>query len=312
MPEPAVLDRLQPSLLERLTDKVRTLGIEAERASRALFAAFEADIEAAYERLAGRERSLPVRLDAAEAELLPPGLKERTAAVLELEVKARSGDADAASALPSAKEGLLAAWLDQRRNAYARLHDPGHRGGRQLLDADLALFGRLGEPLRRQLQEAVRLEQLHRFEPAQSRVLSLKELEASVLRNLDRLLNTEHLAATPAEGRRLPLDHYPRVARSVLNYGTPAIVGITLAGLGRDLEHGLATLIREAIVAFEPRLLADSVRVRVLTDPEQLERRQLRFEIEADLIAEPAPLHLLLNSVVDLEDGATTLQKDAG
>jgi type VI secretion system protein ImpF len=38
-----------------------------------------------------------------------------------------------------------------------------------------------------------------------------------------------------------------------------------------------------------------------------MDGRTLTFEIEAELIAEPAPLRLLLTSIVDLESGHATL-----
>ena len=304
-------DRLQPSLLDRLTDTVRTLGIELERARRALFVEVDASITRTWATLAARDRAPPARLAADEAALLPPDLVGRAEAVLELKRRARAG-APGDDTLTVARDALLAAWREAWQRAYARLHDPEHRRGPHLGDADLAPFGRLDPELRQRLETALRLEQQHRFERVQDRVLTLAQLEASVLRDLGWLLNCEHLAATPFDGGRLPLDRYPRVAASVLNYGTPSIVGVTLGALDRDLERGLAGMLRDAIVAFEPRLLADSVQVRLQVDPREVERRTLCFAIEADLAMDPAPLHLLLTSVVDLDDGSAKLEKAAG
>jgi type VI secretion system protein ImpF len=78
------------------------------------------------------------------------------------------------------------------------------------------------------------------------------------------------------------------------------------------MRGGLARTLRDAIVRFEPRLDPDSIVVRVHADKEQMDGRTLTFEIEAELIAEPAPLRLLLTSVVDLDSGHATLAERDG
>ena len=303
-------DRLQPALLDRLTDTVRTLGIEVERARRALFVEVDATIERSWATLVATDRPSAAPLAADAVPVLPPTLVGRSEEVLELERRARAGENER-DEVASAREALLAAWRDEWRRLYARLHDPEHRRGRHLSDADLVPFGRLEPGLRRQLETALSLEQQHRFERVQERVLTLAQLEASVLRDLGCLLNTEHLEATPEGGERLDRERFPRVAQSVLNYGTPSIVGVTLAALDRELQRGLAGTLQDAIVAFEPRLVAESVQVRMLVDPGEVERRALRFAIAADLAMDPAPLHLLLTSVVDLDDGSAEVRKAA-
>ena len=296
-------DRLQPSLFDRLTDTVRTLGIELERTRRSLFAAVDAGIEQSWARLVAGEPPAAVPL-------LPPALVGRVEEVLDLERRGRTGEVEGET-VARARAALLAAWRDSWRSSYARLHDPEHRRGPHLGDSDLAPFGRLEPGLREQLETALGLELQHRFERVQDRVLTMAQLEAAVLRDLGRLLNTEHLEATPEGGARLDRARYPRVAQSVLNYGTPPVVGVTLAALDPDLERGLASRLQEAIVDYEPRLLADSVQVRMLVDPGEVERRTLRFAIEADLAMDPAPLHLLLTSVIDLDDGSAEVAKAA-
>jgi type VI secretion system protein ImpF len=77
------------------------------------------------------------------------------------------------------------------------------------------------------------------------------------------------------------------------------------------MRGGLAHTLREAIIRFEPRLVPDSVVVTTHADKTQMDGRTLTFEIEADLAAEPAPMRLLLASVVDLESGHATLAERA-
>lgn len=301
-------DRLQPSLLDRLTDTVRTLGIEVERARRALFLELDSAIELSWAMLAAVERgdSAPLAVDTVA--VLPPSLVGQVEELLALERRGRNGELDR-STVEGAREVLLAAWRDELRRAYERLRDPEHRRRPQLGDADLAAFGRLEQGLRERLETALRLEQQHRFERVQERVSTAAQLEASVLRDLGRLLNTEHLEAALEGDERLDRERFPRVAQSVINYGTPSVVGVTLAALDRDLQRGLAGTLQTAIVDFEPRLVPKSVQVQMLVDPQEVERRTLRFAIEADLAMDPAPLHLLLTSVIDLDDGSAEVEK---
>jgi type VI secretion system protein ImpF len=171
---------------------------------------------------------------------------------------------------------------------------------------DFEPFARLTEEQKELLEHVVMLEQRRRFESREQRVMSLERLKQSVLRDLAWLLNTEYLEAAYS------LEGYPEVRSSVLNYGIPSIVGLTITDLDASMRGGLAKTLRDAIVRFEPRLDPDSIVVRTHADKEQMDGRTLTFEIEAELIAEPAPLRLLLTSVVDLESGHAMLSERAG
>ena len=57
------------------------------------------------------------------------------------------------------------------------------------------------------------------------RVLSIPQLRAGVIRDLDWLLNTAHL-----EGVQ-PLEAYPEVARSTVNYGMPELTGLSASSI---------------------------------------------------------------------------------
>jgi type VI secretion system protein ImpF len=86
------------------------------------------------------------------------------------------------------------------------------------------------------------------------RVISLPKLRQCILRDLSWLLNTPHLEATT------DLSEYPYVAQSVLNYGLPSFSGGAIATLvGRVVEHA----IKEAVLRFEPRLIAKTVQIRL-------------------------------------------------
>jgi type VI secretion system protein ImpF len=199
------------------------------------------------------------------------------------------------------KARLLEILDDQERTAFEKLFDVEQRRAPRLMPKDFEPFARLTEEQKELLERVVMLEQRRRFESREQRVMSLERLKQSVLRDLSWLLNTEYLEAVYA------LDNYPDVRSSVLNYGIPSIVGLTITDLNDAMRGGLAKTLRDAIVRFEPRLDPDSVVVRTHADKEQMDGRTLTFEIEAELVADPAPLRLLLTSIVDLENGHATL-----
>ena len=85
-----------------------------------------------------------------------------------------------------------------------------------------------------------------RTDTLEERVISLRRLRESVIRDLEWLLNTGCLEISG------DLGDYPEVRKSVLNYGVPDILGIS-AGQ-KDLV-AIERQIRQAILDFEPRLL---------------------------------------------------------
>jgi type VI secretion system protein ImpF len=204
------------------------------------------------------------------------------------------------------KAKLFSILDEEEREAFEKLFDVEQRRAPRLMPKDFEPFARLTEEQKQLLESVVMLEQRRRFESREQRVMSLERLKQSVLRDLAWLLNTEYLEAACS------LDGYAEVKASVLNYGIPSIVGLTLTDLDDPMRGGLAKTLRDAIVRFEPRLDPDSIVVRTHADKQQLDGRTLTFEIEAELIAEPAPLRLLLTSVVDLENGHASLAERDG
>jgi type VI secretion system protein ImpF len=66
---------------------------------------------------------------------------------------------------------------------------------------------------------------------------------------------------------------------------------------------------RRAIMAFEPRLLPDTVRVKASYSGGDATRNTLQFEIEGDLWAEPLPLRLCVETEFDLETGEVVVHE---
>jgi type VI secretion system protein ImpF len=132
------------------------------------------------------------------------------------------------------------------------------------------------------------------LESREQRVLSISRLRECVIRDLTWLFNSENLAS------RQKIGDYPEAMRSVINYGIPALSGMTAAG--RDPQK-LERQILEAIQTFEPRLIRDSISVRAILSDDEMNSNTLTFAIEADLWAHPLPLHMFMHTEVDLETG---------
>lgn len=153
------------------------------------------------------------------------------------------------------------------------------------------------------------LDRLTDDEPAQKvesrdkRVISASRLRECVTRDIAWLLNCVNL------GSDEELEEFPDVARSVVNFGIPDLAGAAVAGVDVvDLQRRL----RDAIIAFEPRLTPSTLRVVVGADTERMDRRSLMFRIESEMWAQPLPLNLYLKSEVDLDTGGVKVTEGAG
>ena len=136
-------------------------------------------------------------------------------------------------------------------------------------------------------------------EAREAKVLSARQLRKSVLRDLNWLFNTGNVSADPT------LDAYPLVRRSVLNYGMPALSGHSVISM---TPKALEDIIRQAILDFEPRILRDTVRVRAVMLPNQMNRSAVGFEIHGVLWGQPIPTELFLRSEIDFETGHVSVQ----
>ncbi len=131
-------------------------------------------------------------------------------------------------------------------------------------------------------------------ESADKRVLSMRRLRESVLRDLGWLLNCGNLAALQ------DLDDYPLVVHSVVNYGLPDLTGVSASGIDTaQVERAM----RQAILDFEPRILRNTIKVRAILSEGEMNRNAIAFEIEGELWAQPMPLRLYLRTELDLESG---------
>jgi type VI secretion system protein ImpF len=135
-------------------------------------------------------------------------------------------------------------------------------------------------------------------EGREQRVISPSRLRECVSRDLSWLLNCVQM------DNEQKLAAFPEVAASVVNYGIPDLTGLELAGL--DVSQ-LQQRLRAAILAYEPRLIANTLQVTVHAHAERMDRKSLVFEIRSDMWAQPIPLALYLKTEVDLETGKLDL-----
>lgn len=115
----------------------------------------------------------------------------------------------------------------------------------------------------------------------------LRDLRASVRRDLETLLNTRYRMLSPPP-------EFEHLEQSLLNYGLPDLATVNISDgdkkkeFTRDLEH----ILRE----YEPRF--KTVKVRVQENNETTDRT-LRFRIDATLYADPAPEVVVFDSILE-------------
>ena len=140
-------------------------------------------------------------------------------------------------------------------------------------------------------------------ESRDKRVMSLRQLREAVIRDLTWLLNTSDFSSAA------DLADYPLVAQSVINYGMPALAGATVSSVNLPV---IERLLKQSILNFEPRILAKSLKVKIVVDSDKMNHNAMNFDIEGELWAQPVPLRLLLQTQIDLENGTVTVVERGG
>lgn len=115
----------------------------------------------------------------------------------------------------------------------------------------------------------------------------LKELRASVRRDLENLLNTRLRMLEPDE-------ELTELKKSLLNYGLPDLATINISNKAKKKEF--VEQLEILLLEFEPRF--KSVNVHYLDNSDSLDRT-LRFRIDATLYADPSPEVVVFDSVLE-------------
>ncbi|MDO5667943.1 MAG: type VI secretion system baseplate subunit TssE [Alcaligenaceae bacterium] len=120
-------------------------------------------------------------------------------------------------------------------------------------------------------------------------------LRAAILRDLAWLLNTVNLESI------VDLDGLDEVKKSSINFGVSPLAGRRMS----EIDHiSLQNTIRDSIVSFEPRLIADSLTVKFINESNYLEHHNvLTLIIKGMMWCNPYPREFLLRTSLDLESG---------
>lgn len=119
---------------------------------------------------------------------------------------------------------------------------------------------------------------------------SVQHLKASLLRDLERLLNTRRTIEVAP-------DSLPEVCRSLYHYGLPDIS--SMSSDSPEVRHRLVRELEQLIRTFEPRLTA----ARVSLADEGGGDRKIRFVIDALLKLDPTPERVIFDTVLEISSG---------
>ena len=129
-------------------------------------------------------------------------------------------------------------------------------------------------------------------------VITESMLRREVSRDLDALLNTIALDAT------VDMEHAPHVRKSILNFGLPDIAVRTIDENGVD---EIPEEIRTAIINYEPRIAANSLRIARDKEVDPVELK-IRFVISGELVCHP--VHVPVEFVADIvESGKIVINR---
>jgi type VI secretion system protein ImpF len=142
----------------------------------------------------------------------------------------------------------------------------------------------------------------NRNEAPEARTITKQRLRQSVLRDLNWLFN-----ASAGLDQAWTDERYQHARRSTLNFGIRSLSGLLASKVDLvDLER----MLRQAILDFEPRIIADTLKVRGAPPADPLSHHNvLEFEISGRLWAQPYPLELLLKTDLDLETGLVEVKE---
>jgi len=136
-----------------------------------------------------------------------------------------------------------------------------------------------------------------RQDPSTTRAASIRELKASLQRDLEWLLNTRRIAVELPKGAE-------ELKCSLYTYGLPEFRELT-PGTAGDL---LGIHIRSTLEVFEPRL----TNIRVIARPYEGVDRIARFVIDAILQIQPMPERVTFDTVLELTSGEYRIRGDQG
>ena len=144
---------------------------------------------------------------------------------------------------------------------------------------------------------------LDRLTQQGGRAMNRSVYRKTVIRDLNWLLNCTNLES------QLPVQDFPQVRNSVVNFGIPPLAG------GRFTETDLdavAAGIERSLAFFEPRILPESLNVSVIRDEavDVYRFNHARFRIEASYWFEPYPINMVVRAHWDMETGGVEIREE--
>jgi type VI secretion system protein ImpF len=139
-----------------------------------------------------------------------------------------------------------------------------------------------------------------RTEPTVSRAQSVRQLKASLRRDLEWLLNTRRNPEAAPESMN-------DLSQSLYNYGLPDFAALSVDS-PRDRDRLLMEL-EQTVALFEPRL--KDVRVTLLEAAPGYSRI-LHFQIEGMLQMDPAPEQVSFDTILQLTSGEYQIRGERG
>jgi len=124
---------------------------------------------------------------------------------------------------------------------------------------------------------------------------SLNKITDCVKRDLTWLFNAQNMCMDEELE-----ENYSNVASSVLNYGMPDLTGRTASSIN---IYQLEKTLKQIILRFEPRIIPNTLKVKLHEDKTMMDHNALVFEIDGNIWADPIPIHLHLMTQMDLENG---------
>jgi type VI secretion system protein ImpF len=128
-------------------------------------------------------------------------------------------------------------------------------------------------------------------------IITESMLRREVSRDLDALLNTVALDAT------VDMENAPHVRKSILNFG---LSDIALHTIDENSVEEIPDDIRTAIVNYEPRIAADTLRIERDKEVDPVELK-IRFVICGELVCHP--VHVAVEFVADIVESGKIVVK---
>jgi len=149
-------------------------------------------------------------------------------------------------------------------------------------------------------KEASKVEDGHRTLTERSKERRHGTDEGTLRKHLNRdlasLMNTVNLDAT------VPLDDYPYLEKSVVNYGFGDLSNVADRANGPQI---IADKIKRTLCHYEPRLIPETVEVQV-SQTHDIVTNRLTFEISGEMMA--SPVDIPLQFIAELDDGIGKIQ----